>query len=620
MPVAGHDGALGEVDRGDLDRAGRRRAERRASIWPHVEERIVDLIAAHRSTLVFANSRRLAERLTARLNEIWEERLDRADGAADAPAPSLAATGSAAGRSSMAQAGASPGRRAGPRPGPPRLGEQGAAGADRGRPQGRPAARRGRDQLSLELGIDMGAVDLVIQVESPPSGRQRPAAGRPRRPPGRRGLPRACSSPSTAATSCRPRSSSSGCAPARSRRCACRPTRSTCSPSRSSRCAPSTSGTSTTLEALVRRAAPFAALPRSVLESVLDMLAGPLPERRVRRAAAAHRLGPGRRHAHRPAAAPSGSPSPAAAPSPTAACTACSSPSGEGPGRRVGELDEEMVYESRVGDVFTLGTSSWRIEDITHDRVLVTPAPGQPGRLPFWKGDPLGRPAELGRAVGAFVRELVGARRPAEARGAGARPPASTSGPPTTCSPTSREQREATGHVPDDRTIVVERFRDELGDWRVAVHSPFGAPGARAVGAVRRRPGCASGSASTCRRCTATTASCFRLPDLEFDDGAAPARGRAASTGRPRARRRARPGHRARSAARRCSPPGSASARRGPCCCRGDAPTGASRCGSSGSGRPSCSRSPASTPRSRSSSRRCASASRTSSTCRASSS
>src|SRR5690606_26143777 len=88
---------------------------------------------------------------------------------------------------------------------------------------------------------------------------------------------------------------------------------------------------------------------------------------------------------------------------------------GEGPGRRVGELDEEMVYESRVGDVFTLGTTSWRIEDITHDQVLVTPAPGQIGRLPFWKGDSLGRPAELGRAVGGFVRETA-ATEPARAR------------------------------------------------------------------------------------------------------------------------------------------------------------------------------------------------------------
>ncbi len=163
------------------------------------------------------------------------------------------------------------------------------------------------------------------------------------------------------------------------------------------------------------------------------------------------------------------------------------------PGRRVGELDEEMVYESRVGDVFLLGTSSWRIEDITHDRVLVTPAPGRPGRLPFWKGDALGRPLELGRAVGAFVREIATADRPVAAD--------------RDCAPAGlddwaaanllaylAEQREATGQLPDDRTIVVERFRDELGDWRLVVHSPFGAqvnaPWALAIGArLRERYG-----------------------------------------------------------------------------------------------------------------------------------
>jgi ATP-dependent Lhr-like helicase len=141
---------------------------------------------------------------------------------------------------------------------------------------------------------------------------------------------------------------------------------------------------------------------------------------------------------------------------------------------RVGELDEEMVYESRVGDVFTLGSSSWRIEDITHDRVLVSPAPGQPGKLPFWHGDAPGRPVELGRAVGAFLREIGRLDRDealARARATGLDDWAATN-----LLEYLREQRDATGHLPDDRTIVVERFRDELGDWRVAVHSPFGAP------------------------------------------------------------------------------------------------------------------------------------------------
>jgi ATP-dependent Lhr-like helicase len=146
------------------------------------------------------------------------------------------------------------------------------------------------------------------------------------------------------------------------------------------------------------------------------------------------------------------------------------------------------VYESRVGDVFTLGTSSWRIEDITHEKVLVSPAPGQPGRLPFWKGDALGRPLELGRALGAFTRELT-ALEPQEAterlRAAGLDEWAAGN-----LLAYLSEQREATRHVPDDRTIVVERFHDELGDWRVVIHSPFGAqvhaPWALAIGARLR--------------------------------------------------------------------------------------------------------------------------------------
>ncbi|MBW3640284.1 MAG: DEAD/DEAH box helicase, partial [Actinobacteria bacterium] len=140
---------------------------------------------------------------------------------------------------------------------------------------------------------------------------------------------------------------------------------------------------------------------------------------------------------------------------------------------RVGELDEEMVYESRVGDVFLLGSSAWRIEDITHDRVLVTPAPGQPGRMPYWHGDAPGRPIELGRALGAFLRELS-ALSPADAE------IRLTEAGLDACASANllaylAEQRDATGTLPDDRTILVERFRDELGDWRLAIHSPFGA-------------------------------------------------------------------------------------------------------------------------------------------------
>jgi ATP-dependent Lhr-like helicase len=160
--------------------------------------------------------------------------------------------------------------------------------------------------------------------------------------------------------------------------------------------------------------------------------------------------------------------------------------------RRVGELDEEMVYESRVGDVFVLGASSWRIEDITPDRVLVLPAPGQPGKLPFWHGDTAGRPAELGKAIGAKIREL--SKLPDEQavtqlQEAGLDPLAARN-----MVKYLADQRQATGHVPDDRTLVVERFRDELGDWRVVLHSPYGdrvhAPWALAITArLRERYG-----------------------------------------------------------------------------------------------------------------------------------
>ncbi len=141
-------------------------------------------------------------------------------------------------------------------------------------------------------------------------------------------------------------------------------------------------------------------------------------------------------------------------------------------GARVGELDEEMVYESRVGEAFVLGASTWRIEEITFDRVIVTPAPGEPAKTPFWRGDKPGRPLELGRALGALVRELRDRPDDAELR-------LTTSGLDARASGNLRafldEQAEATGAVPDDRTIVVERFADEIGDWRVCILTPFGA-------------------------------------------------------------------------------------------------------------------------------------------------
>ncbi len=138
-------------------------------------------------------------------------------------------------------------------------------------------------------------------------------------------------------------------------------------------------------------------------------------------------------------------------------------------GRRVGELDEEMVYEARPGQVFLLGASSWRIEEIGRDRVIVTPAPGVPGAVPFWKGDGIGRPKELGEAIGAFSRWAVEQSAETLAQSHDLDPRAARN-----LLDFLREQQEATRVIPSDRTIVVERFRDEIGDWRLCILSPYG--------------------------------------------------------------------------------------------------------------------------------------------------
>ncbi len=221
---------------------------------------------------------------------------------------------------------------------------------------------------------------------------------------------------------------------------------------------------------LVRRAAPFASLPDSAFDAVLDMLAGRYPSdefAELRPRLVWNResgLLTGRPGAQRLAVTSGGTIPDRGLFGVFLVGTNTS---------RVGELDEEMVYESRIGDVFALGASSWRIEDITHDRVLVSPAPGHPGRVPFWHGDALGRSAELGREVGHYVRE-VGTRTAsdslAELSAAGLDERAADN-----LLSYLAEQRAATGRVPDDRTLVLERFRDELGDWQVVLHSPFGA-------------------------------------------------------------------------------------------------------------------------------------------------
>ncbi|MDN5790043.1 MAG: ATP-dependent helicase [Micrococcales bacterium] len=474
-----------------------------ASIWPHVEERIVDLIAEHRSTLVFANSRRLAERLTARLNEIWEERMAETAVAQDVRAPAQI----------MAQSGASRGAPAViARAHHGSVSKEQRAAIEEDLKAGRLPAVVATS--SLELGIDMGAVDLVIQVESPPSV----ASGLQRV--GRAGHQVGAVSRGVLFPKFRGDLVQTAVVVERMRAGAIESLRVPANPVDVlaqhivAMCAMD-DWTLAGLETLVRRSASFAGLPRSVLEATLDMLSGKYPSEEfaeLRPRIVWDRVTDtltGRRGAQRLAVTSGGT-------IPDRGLYAVFLVSGEGAGRRVGELDEEMVYESRVGDVFTLGTSSWRIEDITHDRVLVTPAPGQPGRLPFWKGDQPARPAELGRALGGFVREVVGltaerARKRVRVAGLDEWAADNLLG-------YLAEQREATGHVPDDRTIVVERFRDEIGDWRVAVLSPFGgqvhAPWALCVAArMRERFGV------DVQAMHGDDGIVFRLPDLEFEEG-----------------------------------------------------------------------------------------------------
>jgi ATP-dependent Lhr-like helicase len=224
------------------------------------------------------------------------------------------------------------------------------------------------------------------------------------------------------------------------------------------------------LYAVVRRSAPYVHLPRSAYDAVLDLLAGRYPSDefaelrpRITWDRVTGQL-TGRPGAQRLAVTSGGT-------IPDRGLYGVFL-AGEGSNRRVGELDEEMVYESRVGDVFALGATSWRIEDITHDRVIVTPAPGVPGRLPFWKGDTAGRPTELGEAIGGFTRELAAlpeADATARAREVGLDDNAAAN-----LVGYLREQVDATRVLPSDLTVLVERFRDELGDWRLAVHSPYG--------------------------------------------------------------------------------------------------------------------------------------------------
>lgn len=484
-------------------------SERRTSIWPYVEEQVVDLVEQHRSTIVFANSRRLAERLTARFNEIATERLDARelapyddrDGGRDGDGPAVDGTGPPGATKERKGwlAGPAPSRSASSPPAQVMAQSGASTGATAiiARAHHGSVSKEQREVIesdlkagrlpcvvatsSLELGIDMGAVDLVVQIESPPS-----VASALQRV-GRAGHQVGEVSRGVLLPKHRADLVHTAVAVERMRVGAIESLRVPANPldvlAQQVVAATSLDEWSVDeLYALCRRAAPYTSLPRSAFDATLDLLSGRYPsdefaELRPRvvwdRVAGTLSARPGAQRL----AVTSGGTIPDRGMFGVFLVGEKAS--------RVGELDEEMVYESRVGDVFALGASSWRIEDITHDRVLVSPAPGVPGRLPFWKGDQLGRPAELGAAIGAFTRELGTVTRDAavqRCREAGLDDWAADN-----LVSFLEEQREATTVLPTDRTLLVERFRDELGDWRLVLHSPYGtpvhAPWALAVGA-----------------------------------------------------------------------------------------------------------------------------------------
>ncbi|MDP9797034.1 ATP-dependent Lhr-like helicase [Catenuloplanes nepalensis] len=464
----------------------------RPSIWPAVEERVYQLITEHRSTIVFTNSRRGAERLCARLNELAEEHAVPGEGGAPGPGPA------APGRTGEGTGSFAAGKVAGmPAEIMAQSGQSHGAPTIIARAHHGSVSRTERKQIeealksgdlpavvatsSLELGIDMGAVDLVVQIEAPPTvaaglqrvgraGHQVGAVSRGVVFPKHRGDLLSCAVVAERMTAGAieemryPRNPLDVLAQQIVAMVSMDP------------------WTVADLSELLHRAAPFAELPPSALHATLDMLSGRYPSTafaELRPRLVWDRTGDvltGRPGAQRLAVTSGGT-------IPDRGLFGVFL-AGGAPGARVGELDEEMVYESRVGDVFLLGSSSWRIEDITPDRVLVSPAPGQAARMPFWKGDSPGRPIELGRAIGARLRALVKAGD--EAATEALRADGLDDWAAGNLVTYLREQRDAVRALPDDRTVVVERFRDELGDWRMAVHCVLGAkvnaPWALAIG------------------------------------------------------------------------------------------------------------------------------------------
>jgi ATP-dependent helicase Lhr and Lhr-like helicase len=398
------------------------------SIWPSIYPALLELVQEHRSTIVFVNNRRLAERLALRLNELADREIARAH------------------HGSLAR-------------------EQ--------RVEIEELLKRGEIPAlvatsSLELGIDMGAVDLVVQVESPKSvarGLQRI---------GRAGHRLDEASKGRIFPKFRADLLESAVVVERMRHGLIEETEIPRNPldvlaqQIVAICSQEEVAVDE-LHELVRRAYPFRDISLQQLENVLDMLAGRYPSEefselrpritwdRVRG------LVRGREGARRLAVTNAGT-------IPDRGLFGVHLVDGGG---RVGELDEEMVYEARAGQTFLLGASTWRIEEITRDRVLVSPAPGIPGLVPFWKGEGVGRPYELGEAIGRTARELV-ALDDERARSRLVEEHALDQRAAENLLVYLREQEAATGALPSDRTVVVERFRDEIGDWRLCVLTPFG--------------------------------------------------------------------------------------------------------------------------------------------------
>jgi ATP-dependent Lhr-like helicase len=454
------------------------------SIWPAIYPKLLELVQEHTSTIIFVNNRRASERLAKRLNEL-------ANGEGEQELPATEHGGHASPSSDGDQAVAESASESGVSgEGPRTEAKPPPAGSSPDTPHANPyeeIARAHHGSLSheerivveellksgqlpclvatssLELGIDMGALDLVIQVESPKSvtrglqriGRAGHGLGevsKGRIFPKYRGDLLECA---VVAKRMREGEIEETVIPQKPLDVLAQHLVSM---------AALDEWEVDEVERLITATEPYRELSREQLENVLDMLDGRYPSDRFaelrprivwdRIAGTVH----GRKGSRQLVVTNAGT-------IPDRGLYSVNLPDG----RRVGELDEEMVYEARPGQTFLLGATTWRIEEITRDRVIVTPAPGAPGAVPFWKGDGIGRPAELGRAIGAFSREAV-SREPAELAAEYDLDPRAANNLVTYL----REQQQATRVVPSDETIVVERFRDEIGDWRLCILSPFG--------------------------------------------------------------------------------------------------------------------------------------------------